>query len=135
MSTRRQATHILVVEDDAKLAALLCRALAADGMTLSVALDGEAALSAASETSYDLVLLDVGLPGMSGIEVCARLRSSGHDVPVLMLSARDGVDDVLAGKRAGAADYLIKPFSIAELSARVRELTAPPRRLAPAGAR
>lgn len=122
MNEQRATSHVLVVEDDEKLAGLLCRVLADLGLRLSVAFDGETALRAASQAPYDLVVLDVGLPGISGIEVCAQLRAGGQDVPVLMLSARDGVDDVLAGKRAGAADYLVKPFSIAELSARVHEL-------------
>lgn len=122
MKKQRATGHVLVVEDDEKLAGLLCRALAEEGLQCAVAFDGETALRAARRAPCDLIILDVGLPGINGIEVCARLRAGGHGVPVLMLSARDGVDDVLAGKRAGAADYLVKPFSIAELSARVHEL-------------
>lgn len=114
--------RVLVVEDDEKLAALLCRVLADDGLDTRAVFDGEAALAHGLRETFDLIVLDVGLPCIDGIEVCRRLRSAGRDVPVMMLSARDAVDDCLAGKRAGAVDYLVKPFSIAELSARARDL-------------
>lgn len=113
--------RVLVVEDDAKLATLLCRALHDDGLGAEVAFDGCTALRRLSTEPFAVVLLDVGLPGLSGLEVCARLRASGSSMPVIMLSARDSVDDVLAGRRAGATDYLLKPFSLHELSTRLGE--------------
>ena len=118
MSTRRQ---ILVVDDDARLGASLRRALAYEGNTVEVATDGPGALVAARDRPPDLVVLDVMLPGLDGIEVCRRLRE-GSDVPILMLTARDAVSDRVAGLDAGADDYLVKPFAYEELLARVRAL-------------
>ncbi|MEP6694664.1 MAG: response regulator transcription factor [Chloroflexota bacterium] len=118
MSARRR---ILVVDDDAKLAASLRRALAYEGNTVEVAGDGPTALVAARDRPPDLVVLDVMLPGIDGVEVCRRLRK-GSDVPVLMLTARDAVSDRVAGLDAGADDYLVKPFAFEELLARVRAL-------------
>jgi two-component system response regulator MprA len=112
---------ILVVDDDARLAASLRRALAYEGHTVEVAEDGPAALVAARERPPDLVVLDVMLPGLDGIEVCRRLRA-GSDVPILMLTARDAVSDRVGGLDAGADDYLVKPFAYEELLARVRAL-------------
>jgi two-component system response regulator MprA len=112
---------ILVVDDDARLAASLRRALAYEGHTVEVAEDGPAALVAARERPPDLVVLDVMLPGLDGIEVCRRLRA-GSDVPILMLTARDAVSDRVVGLDAGADDYLVKPFAYEELLARVRAL-------------
>ena len=118
MSARRQ---ILVVDDDARLGASLRRALAYEGNTVEVATDGPSALVAARDRPPDLVVLDVMLPGLDGIEVCRRLRE-GSDVPILMLTARDAVSDRVAGLDAGADDYLVKPFAYEELLARVRAL-------------
>ena len=115
---RRQ---ILVVDDDARLGASLRRALAYEGNTVEVATDGPGALVAARDRPPDLVVLDVMLPGLDGIEVCRRLRE-GSDVPILMLTARDAVSDRVAGLDAGADDYLVKPFAYEELLARVRAL-------------
>jgi two-component system response regulator MprA len=112
---------ILVVDDDARLAASLRRALAYEGHTVEVAEDGPGALVAARERPPDLVVLDVMLPGLDGIEVCRRLRA-GSDVPILMLTARDAVSDRVGGLDAGADDYLVKPFAYEELLARVRAL-------------
>lgn len=121
--------RILVVDDDARLASSLRRALAYEGHAVEVAADGPAALVAARDRPPDLVVLDVMLPGIDGVEVCRRLRA-GSDLPILMLTARDAVSDRVAGLDAGADDYLVKPFAYDELLARVRALL---RRRDPAG--
>ncbi len=114
--------RILVVEDDARMASMLRRGLAEDGYSVDVARDGVDALWRASEIEYDSVVLDLMLPGMDGLEVCRRLREAGGWAPILMLTARSGVADRVQGLDAGADDYLAKPFSFAELSARLRAL-------------
>ena len=114
--------RVLVVEDDRKLAALLCRALRERGLDAQAAFDGVCALDRLAREPFVAVILDVGLPYLDGLEVCARVRASGSRVPVLMLSARDDVDDVLAGWRAGVTDYLLKPFSLDELIDRLDDL-------------
>jgi two-component system OmpR family response regulator len=114
--------RILIVEDQAKLAALLRRGLTREGMAVDVAGDGEAAVPMASAAPYDAIVLDLMLPGLDGFEVCRRLRSGGVWSPILMLTARDSVNDRVAGLDAGADDYLTKPFSYAELLARLRAL-------------
>jgi two-component system, OmpR family, response regulator MprA len=113
--------RILVVDDDDRLAASLRRALIYEGHTVDIAGDGPNALAAARNRPPDLVVLDVMLPGMDGVEVCRRLRD-GSDLPILMLTARDAVSDRVAGLDAGADDYLVKPFAYDELLARVRAL-------------
>jgi len=118
VGSRRQ---ILVVDDDARLAASLRRALAYEGYAVEIAGDGPGALVAARDRPPDLVVLDVMLPGIDGVEVCRRLRA-GSDLPILMLAARDAVSDRVAGLDAGADDYLVKPFAYDELLARVRAL-------------
>jgi len=115
---------VLVVEDDSKLATLLCRALHDAGLAADAVLDGETALARLGAGSFAAVVLDVGLPKLSGLDVCARLRADGSTIPVVMLSARDSVDDVDAGRRAGATDYLLKPFSVHELVQRLDDLIA-----------
>ena len=129
MSTGRR---VLVVDDDARLGASLRRALAYEGHAVEVASDGPGALVAARDRPPDLVVLDVMLPGLDGVEVCRRLRAggAGSDVPILMLTARDAISDRVAGLDAGADDYLVKPFAPEELLARVRALL---RRREPAG--
>jgi len=112
---------VLVVEDDRRMAAFLDRALTYAGYRTVVAADGEAALARAGEAQPDLVLLDVMLPGIDGLEVARRLRG-GSGVPILMLTAREGLDDRIEGLDAGADDYLAKPFALQELLARVRAL-------------
>jgi two-component system OmpR family response regulator len=112
----------LVVEDEVKMAGLLRRGLEEEGYAVDVAGDGKEALWLASENPYDAIVLDVMLPDLDGLEVCKRLRDSGHWSPVLMLTARDGVPDRVSGLDAGADDYLTKPFSFAELLARLRAL-------------
>jgi two-component system OmpR family response regulator len=114
--------RVLIVEDQVKMASLLRRALRGDGVAADVAVRGEDALWMAGSTSYDAVVLDVMLPGMDGFETCRRLRGDGVWTPVLMLTARDGVDDRVAGLDGGADDYLTKPFELVELLARLRAL-------------
>ena len=112
--------RILVVEDEAKMAGLLQRGLTAEGIATDVAGTGEDALWMAAATRYDAIVLDVMLPGIDGLETCRRMRAEGIWAPVLMLTARDGVDDRVAGLDVGADDYLLKPFAFTELLARLR---------------
>jgi two-component system, OmpR family, response regulator len=114
--------RVLIVEDDAKMAGLIQRGLRDDGLAADVAGEGEAALWMAGATDYDAIVLDVLLPGIDGFEVCRRLRSDGVRSPVLMLTARDAVEDRVRGLDTGADDYLTKPFSLAELAARLRAI-------------
>jgi two-component system, OmpR family, response regulator len=113
----------LVVEDELKMAALIRRGLAEEGYAADVARTGEEALWMARATPYDAIVLDVMLPGQNGLEVCRTLRASGVWSPILMLTARDGVEDKVSGLDSGADDYLTKPFSFVELLARLRALT------------
>jgi two-component system OmpR family response regulator len=114
--------RVLIVEDEVKMASLIRRGLREEGMAADVAVKGEDALWMAGSTSYDAIVLDVMLPGINGFDACRRLREEGVWAPVLMLTARDGVDDRVAGLDGGADDYLTKPFSFAELLARLRAL-------------
>lgn len=114
--------RILVVDDDEKIARMLHRGLTFEGHKTEVASTGDHALQLAAQTSYDLVILDVVMPGLDGIEVCRRLRAADAALPILMLTARDLVEDRVIGLDAGADDYLIKPFAYEELLARVRAL-------------
>jgi two-component system, OmpR family, response regulator len=113
---------MLIVEDRAKMAGLIRRGLRKEGMASDVAGTGEDALWMAEATEYDAIILDVMLPGVDGFEVCRRLRGKGVWTPILMLTARDGVRDRVTGLDGGADDYLTKPFSYAELLARLRAL-------------
>jgi len=113
--------RILVVDDDKNITSFLRRALSYSGYTVEVAEDGEAGLARALEAPPDLVVLDVMMPGLSGYEVCRRLRAGG-DVPILMLTAKDEVPDRVRGLDVGADDYLVKPFALEELQARIRAL-------------
>jgi two-component system, OmpR family, response regulator len=115
--------RVLIVEDDVKMAGLLQRGLRDDGLAADVALAGEDAVWMAGATGYDAIVLDVMLPGIDGFEVCRRLRADGVRSPVLMLTARDAIGDRVRGLDTGADDYLLKPFSFAELGARLRALT------------
>jgi two-component system OmpR family response regulator len=114
--------RVLVVEDDPKLAALLGRGLREEGVAADVTSHGEDALWMAGSTAYDAVVLDVMLPGIDGFQACERLRADGVATPVLMLTARDAIDDRIAGLDGGADDYLDKPFALGELLARLRAL-------------
>jgi two-component system response regulator MprA len=122
--------NVLVVDDDLKVRASLDRALRANGFDVQLAEDGGAALAKIEESSFDAVVLDVLMPGLDGISVCRSLRADGSDVPILMLTARTAVADRVTGLEAGADDYLIKPFALEELLARIRALL---RRTMPTG--
>jgi DNA-binding response OmpR family regulator len=115
--------HILVVEDERRLANLVRRALEEEGNVVDVSHDGAEGLDMAEGTQYDLLVLDLMLPHVDGVEICRRLRASGNDVRILMLTARDAVEDRVQGLEAGADDYLVKPFSFSELLARVKALS------------
>jgi two-component system, OmpR family, response regulator len=114
--------RVLIVEDEVKMAALIRRGMREEGMAADVAVKGEDALWMAGSTDYDAIVLDVMLPGIDGFETCRRLRADGVWSPILMLTARDSVEDRVAGLDGGADDYLTKPFSFGELLARLRAL-------------
>lgn len=114
--------RILVVDDDRRLRDMLRRALEAEGFDVDTAEDGGRALAAISSRAFDLVVLDILMPGVDGLGVARRLRQRGDPTPILMLTARDGVPDRVSGLDAGADDYLVKPFALDELTARVRAL-------------
>jgi two-component system, OmpR family, response regulator len=114
--------RVLVVEDDVKMAAAIRRGLRFEGVVVDLAEGGEEAIRLVGATDYDAILLDVMLPDLDGFETCRRLRSQGVWVPILMLTARDAVEDRVRGLDTGADDYLTKPFSLAELLARLRAL-------------
>src|SRR3982750_3335957 len=116
---RNIMTHILIVEDESEIAGYLRRGLAFEGYSDEIAANGLSALAAARERPPDLVVLDLMLPGVDGLEVARRLRAAS-DVPIIMLTARDAVPDRVAGLEAGADDYLVKPFAFEELLARIR---------------
>jgi two-component system, OmpR family, copper resistance phosphate regulon response regulator CusR len=115
--------RLLLVEDDSKIARAVEEGLSAEGYSLAVAITGEDGFFRASSERYDLILLDLMLPGRSGLEILEALRRNGIQTPVLVLTARDGIEDRVAGLDAGADDYLVKPFAFPELVARVRALT------------
>ncbi|MFE2033313.1 response regulator transcription factor [Streptomyces scopuliridis] len=114
--------RLLIVEDEKRLAVSLAKGLRAEGFAVDVVHDGLEGLHRAGEGVYDLVVLDIMLPGMNGYRVCAALRAAGHDVPILMLTAKDGEYDEAEGLDTGADDYLTKPFSYVVLVARVKAL-------------
>src|SRR3954468_18379077 len=114
--------RVLAGEDEARMAALLRRGLVREGLAVDVAGRGEDAVWMAQAHEYDAVVLDVLLPGIDGFETCRQLRGAGVWAPVLMLTARDAVEDRVAGLDCGADDYLVKPFAFAELLARLRAL-------------
>jgi two-component system response regulator MprA len=117
-----EQTRILVVDDEPAVQNALSRALALERYEVAQAEDGREALERLGATAYDAVILDIAMPYVDGLEVCRRMRQGGNRTPVLMLTARDQVDDRVAGLDAGADDYLVKPFALRELSARVRAL-------------
>jgi DNA-binding response OmpR family regulator len=112
--------RILIAEDERRLAAFLEKGLRANGFMTTVAVDGPTALALARDDDFDLLILDLGLPGLDGLEVLRTLRAQGQRMPVLILSARDELDDKVSGLERGADDYLTKPFRFEELLARVR---------------
>jgi two-component system response regulator MprA len=112
--------HVLLVEDDPSVRGAVERALRGAGHTVDQATSGDKGLAAATATPYDAIVLDRGLPGLDGIEVCRRLRAAGNDVPILMLTARAAVSERVEGLDAGADDYVVKPFALDELLARLR---------------
>jgi two-component system, OmpR family, response regulator len=114
--------RVLIVEDEERMASLVRRGLENEGLAADVAANGEDALWLAGAHDYDAIVLDVMLPGVDGFETCRRLRAAGTWAPVLMLTARDAVDDRVAGLDSGADDYLVKPFAFPELLARLRAL-------------
>jgi two-component system response regulator MprA len=115
--------RVLVVDDDPPLRRMLERTLAAEGFEVTVAADGGGALAAAERYAPDVIVLDVAIPAPDGLAVARRMRAKGLPTPILMLTARDAVPDRVAGLEAGADDYLVKPFAVAELVARLRALT------------
>ena len=115
--------RVLVVDDDPPLRRMLARTLSAEGYEVTVAGDGGGALAEAERTAPDVIVLDVAMPGLDGLTVARRLRGKGLPTPILMLTARDAVPDRVAGLEAGADDYLVKPFAVQELIARLRALT------------
>ena len=114
--------RVLIVEDELRMASLIRRGLVNEGLAADIVLEGEGALWMAQAHNYDAIVLDVLLPGLDGFETCRRLRIAGVWAPVLMLTARDAVEDRVAGLDSGADDYLVKPFAFAELLARLRAL-------------
>ncbi len=124
--------RVLVVEDEAKMAGLIKRALQEEGHAVDVAGDGPEGLWLATENRYAAIVLDIMLPGFDGVELCRRLRAADDWTPVLMLTARDAVEDRVRGLDVGADDYLVKPFSLLELSARLRALARRDDRARPA---
>lgn len=118
--------RVLVVEDEVPLAKLIREGLIAEGLLADIAIRGEDALWMAAATDYDVICLDVNLPGIDGFETCRRLRADGLATPILMLTARDAIDDRITGLDTGADDYLVKPFDFGELLARVRALARRP---------
>src|SRR3954464_8311508 len=120
---------LLLVDDDAPIRRMLARTLAAEGYEVEAVADGGAALAAVERSVPDAIVLDVAMPGIDGLTVTRRLRTKGLHVPILLLTARDGLRDRVDGLDAGADDYLVKPFEVEELTARVRALlrrTTPP---------
>lgn len=114
--------NILVVDDNDDIRSNVAEYLRAKGWKAEEASTGPMAVAQVHTGAFDLVLLDLGLPGMDGIEVCRKLRSEGYSLPIMMLTARDELDDRVAGLQSGADDYLVKPFSLRELSARVEAI-------------
>jgi two-component system response regulator MprA len=127
--------RLLVVEDDPQVRAMLTRALRYEGFEVAAACDGAEAMASLRSSRPDLLLLDLLLPDADGVDLCGRLRADGDPLPILMLTARDTVSDRVAGFEAGADDYLVKPFSTAELVARVRALLRRARDRPPPSAR
>ena len=116
------SSRLLVVDDDASIRSVLGRSLPYEGFDVTAAADGLAALRVLREQAIDCLILDVGMPGIDGLEVCRRLRKAGDSTPIILLTAYDGIGDRDGGLEAGADDYLVKPFALEELVARVHAL-------------
>lgn len=116
--------HALLVDDEPELVALVQRGLVEEGYAVDVALTGEEALELLSATRYDVLVLDIALPGINGFDLCRRLREAGIATPILILTALDGAEDKITGLASGANEYLTKPFSFAELLGHLRSLTS-----------
>jgi DNA-binding response OmpR family regulator len=114
--------NILLVEDEASVASLIIRSLSEEGYEVSLAPDGQTGLSMATQNSFDLIILDIMLPGINGLELCKRIRSTGDKVPILMLTALGTTQNIVTGLDSGADDYMVKPYKLAELLARVRSM-------------
>ena len=114
--------RVLVVEDEVRIARFVAKGLREQAYAVDVSADGDDAIYKASINDYDAIILDVMIPGRDGFEVCSELRAAGSTVPIIMLTARDGIQDRIAGLDSGADDYLTKPFAVAELLARLRAL-------------
>lgn len=123
MTNRLSGVHILVVDDEQRLVRVVCEYLQAEGSTTTACFDGTSGLEAARAPYVDAIVLDIMLPGMSGIDVCRAIRAEENDVPILMLTARGTVKERVAGLEAGADDYLVKPFALEELGARLNAMT------------
>ncbi|MBS1780226.1 MAG: response regulator transcription factor [Bacteroidetes bacterium] len=114
--------NILLVEDEASVASLIIRSLAEEGYEVSLAPDGQTGLDMATRNSFDLLILDIMLPGINGLDLCKRIRANGDTTPILMLTALGTTQNIVAGLDSGADDYLVKPYKLAELLARVRSM-------------
>ena len=114
--------NILLVEDEAHVASLIIRSLSEEGYEVSLAPDGNTGLDMATRNDFDLLILDIMLPGINGLEVCKRLRANGNTRPILMLTALGTTQNIVTGLDSGADDYLVKPYKLAELLARVRSM-------------
>ncbi|MBN9483980.1 MAG: DNA-binding response regulator [Bacteroidetes bacterium 43-93] len=114
--------NILLVEDEASVASLIIRSLAEEGYEVSLAPDGQTGLDMATQNSFDLLILDIMLPGINGLGLCKRIRANGDTTPILMLTALGTTQNIVAGLDSGADDYLVKPYKLAELLARVRSM-------------
>ena len=115
-------THVLIAEDEQRIASFIEKGLSANGFAVTTVADGRSAYDYAATGDFDLMVLDIGLPELDGFEVLRRLRAEGHRIPVIVLTARSSVRDTVAGLEGGADDYMGKPFSLAELTARIRAL-------------
>jgi two-component system, OmpR family, response regulator len=115
--------RVLIVEDEVRLAAVVRKGLKEEGLLADVAINGEDALWMSEANQYEVIVLDINLPGIDGFETCHRMRASGVRTPIMMLTARDAVDDRIKGLDCGADDYVVKPFDIGELLARIRALS------------
>jgi two-component system response regulator MprA len=130
VESSKRRPEILVVDDEERVRSSLLRALGLEAYAATAAVDGQQALDRLRERGYDAIVLDVTMPVLDGVEVCRRLRLAGDRTPVLMLTARDAIDDRVAGLDAGADDYLVKPFALQEFLARLRAIM---RRASPSG--